>query len=357
MMRHYALRYLILSIFLLPAACGIPRGPEQRYELKGTVVFVDLKGATVSIAHEAIPGYMEAMTMPFKLKDDRMLADLAEGDAVQATLVVSGTHSWLEDMVATRQTPLSRTSMGGSAALVPQPGDDVPDFSLKNQDGKRIKLSDYRGKSVLITFIYTRCPLPDYCPLMTSNFASIQKELTPNTAVYPRVHLLTVTVDPEHDSPDVLRSYGSAIGADFSHWEFGTGTPDQIKQVSTFFGLAYWPDGEQIVHSLRTAIIGGDGKLVRIYNGNEWKPEQVIRDLKDSIIYTGSGVVEAVDRETSTIQINHSAIDDLMPAMSMPYMVKEKSLLDAASVGDKIEFTLSSEDSGLVLKSIKKLGD
>ena len=272
----------LIFALLLAVACVTPStGFQQRYPIKGKVVSVDKRGATVSIAHEEIPGYMDAMTMPFDLKDRRLLDQLAEGDRIQATLVVAGLRSWLEEVVVTRET-VDPSSIGKAETWVePKPGDEVPDFKLVDQNGKRFSFHQYRGRIVVLTFIYTRCPLPDYCPLMTDNFAQIEKALTSEPESNPKAHLLSITVDPEYDTPKVLRDYAAAHSADSARWGFATGSKDEVKQVAAYFGLQYWPDGDQIVHGLRTAIVGADGKLVKLYRGNEWKPEEIISEVRN----------------------------------------------------------------------------
>ena len=273
----------LIFALLLAVACLTPStGFQHRYPIKGKVVSVDKRGSTVTIAHEEIPGYMEAMTMPFKLKDERLLKDLAEGDRLQATLVVAGLRSWLEDLVVTRET-VDPSSLGKAETWVePKPGDEVPDFKLVDQNGKRFGFHQYRGRIVVLTFIYTRCPLPDYCPLMTDNFAEIEKALKSESN--SKTTLLSITVDPEYDTPKVMREYGAAHSAGSAQWDFATGTKDEVKQVAAYFGLQYWPDGDQIVHSLRTAIVGADGKLVKLYRGNEWKPDEIVRELRNSTL-------------------------------------------------------------------------
>ncbi len=272
----------LIFALLLAVACWTPStGPQHRYPIKGKVVSVDKRGSTVTIAHEEIPGYMDAMTMPFKLKDERLLKDLAEGDRVQATLVVAGLRSWLEDVVVTRET-VDPSSLGKAETWVePKPGSEVPDFKLVDQNGKRFSFHQYRGRIVVLTFIYTRCPLPDYCPLMTGNFAEIEKVLKSEPALYPKTHLLSITLDPEYDSPEVLREYAARHSAGSAQWDFATGTKDEVKQIATYFGMQYWRDGDQVVHSLRTAIVGADGKFVKLYRGNEWKPDEILRELRN----------------------------------------------------------------------------
>src|ERR1051325_10042789 len=201
MNRH--LSYL-LALFALVAlsACGHRATNAQRYELKGTVISVDRRSETVTIAHQEIPGYMEAMAMPFKPKDQWVLDQAQPGNRIQATLVVDGLRSWLEDVVI-MQDAIDTTTTAASSAE-PQPGAAVPDFTLTNQDGKRIALHDYHGRALVITFIYTRCPLPDYCPLVTNNFAEIIKTLKNNAVLYDQAHLLSVSIDPAYDTPKVL---------------------------------------------------------------------------------------------------------------------------------------------------------
>ncbi|MEK6285543.1 MAG: SCO family protein [Acidobacteriota bacterium] len=252
---------------------------EERFELKGKVVNVDKRGAVVNIAHESIPGYMEGMTMPFKLKDSSLLDVMTTGDRVQATLVVGGARSWLEDVVVVHESVDATAT--SSSSLEPKPGDEVPDFTLVNQNGKRVNFHQYRGRIVLLTFIYTRCPLPDYCPLMTENFSEIEKALKSDSELYAKTHLLSVSVDPEYDTPKVLREYAAAHQADTGHWEFAGGTKDEVKEIATYFGMQYWREGDQVVHSLRTAIVGADGKLLTLYRGSEWKPSEIGTELRN----------------------------------------------------------------------------
>ena len=230
----------------------------------------------MTIAHEDIPGYMEAMTMPFNLKDRRVLDQLAEGDHLQATLVVAGLKSFLEDVVVTRETVDPSSNV--KPWVEPKPGDEVPDFKLTDQNGKRFGFDRYRGRVVVLTFIYTRCPLPDYCPLMTDNFAQVRKALI--SGPESNAQLLSITVDPEYDTPKVLRDYAAAHSAGSEQWDYATGTKDEAKQIATYFGLQYWQEGDQVIHGLRTAIIGADGKLVKLYRGNEWTPNEIVNEIR-----------------------------------------------------------------------------
>ncbi|HWC77330.1 MAG TPA: SCO family protein [Blastocatellia bacterium] len=272
----------ILLVITAGASCRSgPTADEQRYELKGKVVSVDKRGRTVTIAHEAIPDLMEAMTMPFTLKQEWAYDELAPGDRVQATLVVQDDRSWLEALIFVREEP---EAPGSPAAENPEPeaGAEVPDFTLINQGGKRIRLRDYRGRALIVTFIYTRCPLPDYCPLMTERMGETLGALDAEPALAARVHLLSISVDPEYDNPARLRDYGRAAAGleNFDRWEFASGSTEEVRKVAGFFGLSYWTEGDQIIHSLRTAVIGPDGKIARLHRGNEWTSSDIIDDLR-----------------------------------------------------------------------------
>jgi protein SCO1/2 len=230
---------------------------------------------------------MAAMTMPFLVKDDWVLGVARPGDDISATLVIDGKKSWLENAVITEESEAGSAASAASpeGGLEPKAGDQIPDFPLTNQDSSRIHLGQYRGEAVVLTFIYTRCPLPDFCPLMSSNLAEVDKELQKDPALYAKTHLLSVTIDPDFDTSDVLQKYGKGYTKDtgrtgFDHWDFATGSKDEIKSIAEYFGLRYWNDGDQIVHSLRTAVISPDGKLVKLYRGNDWKPASIVNDLE-----------------------------------------------------------------------------
>ena len=260
-------------------------GEVRRYDLKGKVVSVERGRGEVVVEHEAIPGLMEAMTMPFALKDRDALEVVGPGDRLQATLVVADDGGfWLENPMITKGAPPGESPADGTPGG-PKPGDEVPDFTLVNQDGKSVRLGRYRGRALLLTFIYTRCPLADYCPLMSERFAAVSRELAADPSLQGRVRLLSVSIDPEHDTPRVLRSYGAAhtgrYGAEtFESWEFATGDPAEVKRLAQFFGLEYFAEKEQIIHSLSTAVIAPDGRVHKIYRGNEWQPSEALNDVR-----------------------------------------------------------------------------
>jgi protein SCO1/2 len=264
----------------------------KRYDLKGTVVAVDKARKEVTISHDDIEGYMPGMTMPFPLKDDWAFDVLAPGSKVNATLVVDTNSFWLEGIVVSSAAGDTVNSSPTDAPELSKVGQEIPDFVLTNQDGKRISLKQYRGKALLLTFIFTRCPRPEFCTLMSTNFADLSKKMQANPALKERTHLLSITIDPAYDTPQVLRSYGSAHTGEytqekFTHWEFATGKPEEIRRIAEYFGLTYFEEKQQITHSLRTAIIAPDGKVYKVYNGNDWQPNDVLREVETLLGVSG----------------------------------------------------------------------
>jgi protein SCO1/2 len=286
MKKTLLLLLIVISCLAGATSCRRTSGNEQRYELKGKVVIVEPEKHLVTITHEDIKGYMPGMTMPFTVPNDADLKMLVPNAEVTATLVVDGSQSWLENLFVV----VKQGTTGAEPAAVTQAkeGDEVPNYRLVNQDAKEIRIRDYRGKALLLTFIYTRCPLPEFCTLMSNNFTQIDRKLGEDPQLYAKTHLLSISIDPAYDKPDVLRSYGAAHTEryekeTFAHWEFAAGTEEQVKEIAQYFGLRYFPENDQIIHSLRTVIIAPDGKVAKVYSGNEWKPEEVVEELKKTV--------------------------------------------------------------------------
>jgi len=276
----------VVSVCLLLAAgCSKPKPEAHRYDVTGEVISVDKRGHMLILKHQAIADYMTAMTMGFVVKDDWVFNVAKAGDHVQATLVVEGAHSWLEGIVITEAAKPDANSPAAAAVHPPEVGESMPDFSLVNQDGRKIQKGDYRGKILLLTFIYTRCPLPDYCPLMSRNFATIAREVGDDPKLKDSVRLLSISIDPEYDKPAVLRRYaleyaGAGSAESLKRWQFASGKPEQVRKVAEFFGLSYWKESDQIIHALVTALIDPEGKVSKVYRGNDWKPADVMNDIR-----------------------------------------------------------------------------
>jgi protein SCO1/2 len=262
--------------------------------LRGKVVSTDVAKGEVTLDHEAIPGFMEAMTMPYKLNDASILGELHPGDVITADVLVSQDPD--ADLLLDHIVVVAQSKPDYKPAVsyhVPTPGDVVPDFKLRNQDGRPIHLGQFKGKSLMVTFIYTRCPSPDFCPRMTRNFAALEKQLAANRALYAKTHLICISFDPEHDTPERLRAYGAAyIGSNaknaFAHWEFAVPEKSVLDEMAKFFDLGMNNEADStITHTLSTTLIGPDGKVARFYPGNEWTPEQVLGDVKQSAASAG----------------------------------------------------------------------
>ena len=257
------------------------------YKLRGKVVSTDATTGEVTLNHEAIPEFMDAMTMPYKLKDASILGELHPGDVITADLLVSQDADatvLLDHIVVVGQGKPDYKP--ATLYHVPAPGDQVPDFALRNQDGRAIRLHQFRGKELLITFIYTRCPLPNFCPLVTRNFAQIDRQVEADGVLKNKVHLLSVSFDPENDTPERLRAYGAQyIGSDakdaFARWDFAVPQKPVLTEMGKYFdvGLTAGADGT-INHTLSTTLVGRDGKVVQFYPGNEWTPDQVMSDMR-----------------------------------------------------------------------------
>jgi len=270
------------------AKSAAPSAAARRFPFRGVVKEVDAQKREVTVDHEAVPGFMEAMTMSFPVRDDPQVFEILHpGDRLEAKLVVDGGDYWLEQILTKGFVPTPSAAAGspatGSPAVVtPQPnrgvavGDLVPDFALTDQTGRTVRLSQMRGNPVAVTFLYTRCPIVTACPLTATKFAKLDALLKEKG--FGRI--LTITVDPEHDTPKVLADYASRLGADPARWKFLTGDPKAVAEVATSFGMIYYPEQGQIVHGQAAAVIDPAGRLATIYYGQNWEPEHLLRDLE-----------------------------------------------------------------------------
>jgi protein SCO1/2 len=276
----------ILVVALAAAACGRSSADRKEYKLEGQVLSVQADRKEAIVRHEEIPGFMSAMTMPYSVLDEKEYAGLAPGDLITAMLVVEPARAYLEGVKKVGNAPLetSAGAPGGAASgfeLI-KTGAPVPNQTFINQDGESITLDSLRGSAVVVTFIYTNCPLPQFCPLMDKNFAAIQAKLKEQGNLL-KTHLLSVSFDPQADTPAVLKTHAQSRGADPRLWTFVTGERDDIDKWAAGFGVSIsraTNDPRDITHNLRTALIDRQGNLVQVYTGNEWTPEQVLADVR-----------------------------------------------------------------------------
>lgn len=292
-LRCPSLLVLIAVGVLSPACHRTPAGAVKRFGFTGRVISVDTQSQTAVIDGDKVAGFMDAMAMSYKIKPASVLAELKPGDSISAEVVVqSGPNDaasdyWLEHVTVTAHAKTQSHPASG-VQRVPAPGDKVPDFQLTNQDGRAISLRQYRGKVLLVTFIYTRCPFPDFCPRVTANFAEIYKQIAADPALVGHVHLLCVSFDPEHDTPKVLRAYAFSAAhthdrALFKSWEFAVPSPRDLPSIADFFALTYKPEAGLITHDLSTAVIAPDGTIARWYHGSDWQISDLIKDASDAL--------------------------------------------------------------------------
>jgi protein SCO1/2 len=266
----------VVAFTLGGAACA------QHHAGSGVVLRVDRPGALVTISHDAMPGFMDAMAMPFDLKGGARTAKLTPGDRVQFRLSVKKGRSWVDRLEVVSAAPvdagLQQTPV---APVLVSVGSPMPDFELTDQSGASLALSSLRGKVVAVTFIYSRCPLPDYCPRMIENFRAIRQRFAER--MNRDLVLLTISFDPKYDTPEILTRYAASQRAGGPGWYFLTGDPAKIERVCNAFGIQYWPEEGLITHSLQTAVIERDGRLAATVEGKDFTPQQ-LGDLVGAVL-------------------------------------------------------------------------
>ncbi len=292
------MRYLmlILSLIALLSACIKPpttvnvASPDAKhFTLRGKVIAVNRAKKTATVEHNAVAGYMDAMTMEFPVRADEVWDDMKVGSDIRADLVIDKGENWLENISLT--APLDANNAVATNDNFVRIGKEVPEFTLTNQDGKRISTKDFKGKAWALTFIYAQCPLPDYCIKMSKNFSDAAIQISANAELKDKFRLLSVSFDPSRDTPEKLRQYGQGyLGKDakpdFTVWQLAVGEDKQIKSIADFFGLRYETDPQdktQFLHSLRTAVIAPDGKVTKIFPDNEWTADDLTRELKATL--------------------------------------------------------------------------
>ena len=276
---------------MIPALAGCNR-PEptdssaRYYQVRGIVRGFAPDRSTVSIEHEDIPGFMPSMTMPFTIKDQKDIAGLKIGDGISFRMGVTDKDLFLDharkipasEVHVAAPTPSASVSAKATERL--REGGIVPFFSLTNQDGARLTSDTFRGRPFVLTFVFTRCPVPNFCPRISHNFSELQNAIKSDPALTGKARLLSVTLDPQFDTPEILKSYAEHQKADTKIWTFATGAPAEIDNLTQSFAVFVQPEGGTISHGLATALIAADGSVVKIWRGNSWQPAEVIADLR-----------------------------------------------------------------------------
>jgi len=272
---------------LIPVVClGILlsgcQSKTKHFNLKGQVL--DKKPATneITVKHEDIPGFMSAMTMSYSVKDQDGFRQVEPGDVIAADVITAnnGNEYWLENIRIADASGRKTIKPGTVHRL--DIGERVPDLSLVNQDGKSFRLDDFKGKAVLITFIYTRCPMPTFCPRLSGQFAKIQDDLAKTPVDFAKTHLVTISFDPKYDTPPVLRKYGLAYldndPAGFSHWDFASAKEGDLRKIADAFGLEYFEEDNQIAHSMVIVLMSTEGTVAKY-----WSTEWTTVELEDAL--------------------------------------------------------------------------
>lgn len=277
-------RLLGVHIAIAALLCAIACGTQaRRYPLKGQIVAVADSHDQVTVKHSDIPGFMPAMTMGYRVKNAKLIDGLTAGDLIEATLVVNNTDVYLTDIRKTGHAPVPPDAHPIKVMDVMAPGEIVPDDAMIDQTGTEHRLSDWRGKALAVTFVYTRCPLPDFCPLMDEHFQELQKAIVADTKLRDRVHLVSISFDPSHDTPDVIRDHAKLRDADPRYWSYMTGTPSAIDHLTSRFGVSVVPQDDEaqtVMHNLRTSVIDRRGRLIKVYSGNDWTVSSLLDDLR-----------------------------------------------------------------------------
>jgi protein SCO1 len=286
-MRLY--RSLSIAVIAVGALACSQQSVGREYTLQGQILSVNANHTEATIKHEDIKGFMAAMTMPYHVREAREFADLEPGDLITSTLVVESNDAFLKNVKKVGTAPLEKAPEDAVKTAAPgvellKPGEAVPNARFVDQDGGARDLASFRGSTVVVTFIYTRCPMPEFCPLMDRQFAAIQAAIKSDPAL-KNIRLASVSFDPITDTPAVLKGHAKRLGADPNVWTFLTGKEEEIDQFGKRFGVSITRENtvtRDITHNLRTVIIDANGALVKWYTGNDWKPEQILAELKGS---------------------------------------------------------------------------
>ena len=267
----------------IPAAAGA-HGPDATYEVHGVLQSVDLPLRQATIAHENIPGYMPAMTMTFDVHDTADLPALHSGDKLAFRLCVNAQAAWIEQIHATGEVAaLPFAPAPASAPPELKIGDSLPDIDLTAASGQILHLHDFRGQALAITFVYARCPLPNYCPLLNQNFR-VAQDLLARLGSGDHWHFFSISLDAVHDTPDVLARSAAGYGAEERHWTFVTAPEDQVRRLGRAVGLQFTFSGGQISHNLRTVVVDAAGCIRQIYRGNSWTPQDLAAEVRGAML-------------------------------------------------------------------------
>ena len=267
------------------------RAGTTNYFVRGVLTGVKQDEHQLVIAHEAIPNFMDAMTMPFNVKDAAIVTNVAIGEKIAFQLHLTETESWVDHI---EPVAVSRSAASGAPAL--PSGDShaevkansastgrsespLRNYKFMNELGRPVSLSDFRGQAIALTFFFTRCPIPEFCPRLSRNFQEVQRRLSAMENAPTNWHLLSVTFDPAHDTPEVLKAYGAAYRYDPAHWSFLTGPKDKIAELARACDVKFDPDNGLFNHNFRTLIVDASNRLQTVFPTSGNISDSIVQEL------------------------------------------------------------------------------
>ena len=280
---------VFVSLSLAFSACEKTRlptiGEPKRYEVRGIVRAIGFADRELTVEHEEIPGYMPAMTMPFAVKEMSEVETLKTGDAIRFQLVVTDKDSWITGVRKIDSGEVRLPTAKPAPATTRKverlnEGDALPEFALVDDQGRAITRTAFAGKPLVLTFIFTRCPLPNFCPLMSHHLGAIRKAVAEDVKLKDELRLLSISFDPEYDTPEQLAKYAANFTDDHEQWRFATGPKEQVEKLTAAFSVQVKAESGTINHGLATALIGPDGVIRKIWRGNGWQPAEVVEELR-----------------------------------------------------------------------------
>jgi protein SCO1 len=282
---------IVMAACLAVALLGCGRSTSsdkgaEHYDTRGVVRGFSPDRSAIEIQHENIPGFMPSMTMPFVARNPKQIADLKTGDAISFRVAVTRKDFWIENVKKIGREDVNVAEPKRTAPVSTErdarlkEGDEMPPFSLMNQNGERISLDTFRGQPFVLTFVFTRCPVPNFCPRMSNNFEELQAAIKAGSGTLAKTRLLSVTLDPDYDTPKVLSDYAAFHHADPRIWIFATSHEKDIDSLTRAFSVYRQTEGGTISHGLATALIDKNGKIDKIWRGNGWTPADVIEEIK-----------------------------------------------------------------------------
>lgn len=281
---------LLICLMGLQSGCTKKEPPTsealKEFTVKGIVIRVEDEGRTLVLKHEAMPGYMGAMTMPFRVKKPEEVDGISPGDEIRFTYKVAELSSWVEDLQPTgnKEEIQAEPARKEPSSKLLKVGELFPDFQLLDENGSTVQLTDYRGSAVALTFIFTRCPVPEFCPTMMRNFHEVDSILKTDPEAPENFKLLTVSFDSEFDTPEVMKAYGERFDQNKQTWKLLTSpNEDHVKSLGEAVGLMLNKNKNAIYsHNLRTVVLDGTGRITKIFTDESWKPEALVAEIKSA---------------------------------------------------------------------------